>query len=264
MSSPENPGKKEARHRRIQVLLIDANMMRVQELCEELGCSEATLRNDLRELEAKGLVKRTFGGVLSTGNTLGTTSDHQKLHRREKNAIARYVVSNILKNGQTIILDMGTTALMLAQNIAHSNLRLDVVTNSLAAVNTLAYNDQITLHVPGGTYDRNNDTFDVSSTIEYYRNIHADYFFMVFNGISLEAGFTVPTPNWAALKAVVIKQSRKTIALADHSKVNKLAFRKVCDFSDVDMLIVDGGCSDEEREYLQQTKMDIRYAPLED
>jgi len=266
LSNSETSSKKEARHRRIQVLLIDSSMLRVQELCDALDCSEATIRNDLRELEEKGLVKRTFGGALSTGNTYGSTdlTVHQKLHSREKNAIARYVVSNILENGQTIILDIGTTTLMLAQCIARSSLHLNVVTNSLVAANILIHNEKIDLHLPGGTYSRFLDTFDVSATLDYYHNIHADYFFMSTNGISLEAGFTVPHQNLAAVKSVLIKQSRKTIALSDHSKINKSAFRKVCDFSDVDMLIVDDACSESDREILARTELEVRFAPIDE
>ena len=264
LSIEKNLNKKETRHRKIQVLLLDSEMMRIQELCQELNCSEATVRNDLRELESKRLVKRTFGGALSTGNTYESPnlSEHLNLHKREKNAIAHYVVHEILEDGQTIFLDIGTTCLILAQHIARSNLKIDVVTNSLHTAMALVNNENINLHLPGGTYNRVRDTFDVSATLNYYRDIHADYFIMTFNGISLEAGFTVPNPNFAAVKEILIQQSRSTIALADHSKVDKLAFRKVCGLSDVAMLVIDDNCSESEREYLERSQLDVRYAPI--
>lgn len=255
-------GKKKDRHMKIQYLLLERNMFGVQELREILQCSEATLRNDLRELEQKGLVKRTYGGVMSTGNLIGSHHDALEVKRNEKNSIANYVMKNILKNHQTIVLDIGTTTLALAQQIFKSSLKLNVVTNSLETVRVLARNKNINISMPGGEYDHYLDTFDTVDTLEYYRKIHADYYFMSCNGIDVKAGFTVPFHEIITTKSVIRNQSFSTIALADSSKVGKIAFRKICDITDVDMLITDENCSEDKRLLLNDSELEVKYAPM--
>ena len=252
--------KKERRHKKIQAILLDRGMARIQELCELLGCSEATLRNDLREMEGKGLIKRTFGGAISTGNLVGPNFVHQKLHQVEKEAIARYVIQNIVKEGNTIILDVGTTTMAVAQVLAQTNLKVNVVTNSLITANFLIKNKNVDIHVPGGKYDRFLDTFDFSDSISYYNNIHADYFLMSCNGVTLESGFTVPQKVLAVTKSIIMKHVNKSIMLVDHTKIGKTAFYKACDFSDIDLLVVDEKCSESDKQLLEGTGVDVRYA----
>ncbi len=253
-------GKKAKRQKKIQTILLEKGMARVQELCKLLGCSEATLRNDLRELESKGLIKRTFGGAVSTGNLISSNYVHQKLHHEEKEAIAQYVLQNIIKDGQTIILDVGTTTMAVAQLLARSNRSFTVVTNSLVSANILLKNENININIPGGKYDRFFDTFDIADSIPYFNNIHADYFFMSCNGLSLEAGFTVPQKSLSITKEIIVKHVSKSIMLMDHSKIGKTAFYKACNFSDVNMLVVDDKCNEKERSILVNTGLDIRFA----
>lgn len=253
--------KKDRRHRKIQTILLDRGMARIQELCKLLGCSEATLRNDLRELEEKGLIKRTFGGAVSTGNLIGSNCVHQKLQQVEKEAIAQYVVNNIIKEGNTIILDIGTTTMAVAQLLARSNLRLNVVTNSLITANILLKNKNIDINVPGGKYDRFLDTFEFADSISYYNNIHADYFFMSCNGLTLDSGFTVPQKVLAVTKGIIMEHVNKSIMLLDHTKIGKTAFYRACEFSKINLIVVDNKCSEEEMRILENTGVDIRYAP---
>lgn len=254
--------KKDERQKTIQYLLLEKNMFGIHELCEKLKCSEATLRNDLRELESKGLVKRIYGGVMSSNNLVSSHQEAAEVQKEEKASIANYVVNHILKNDQTIILDIGTTTLAVAQHIFKSSLKLNVITNSLEAINVLSRNKNINLLVPGGEYDDYLDSFDTAETIDYYKNIHADYYFMSCNGIDTKTGFTVPFHHIVATKSVLQDHSFSTIVLADSTKIGKIASRKICDLSDVDMLVVDDMCSEEERLKLSSANVDIIYAPV--
>lgn len=123
--------KKEQRHQDICNLLIERDHVSVPELCILLNCSEATIRNDLRELEENSMVKRIYGGVIPTGNTPHKVPypDRQFLHNDEKDVIADYVVENILQPNQTIILDAGTTTVSLATRIAGLPFPLTILTN---------------------------------------------------------------------------------------------------------------------------------------
>jgi DeoR/GlpR family transcriptional regulator of sugar metabolism len=254
--------KKEERQKKIQYLLLEQIMFSVHELRDLLECSEATLRNDLRELESKGLVQRVYGGVTSTGNLNISHNDALKVHKLEKNSIAKYVVENILQNGQTIVLDIGTTNLTLAQHIFQSSLELNIVTNSLETVSILARNNNLNILMPGGEYDSFLDTFDTVDTLDFYKKIHADYYFMSCNGIDKQMGFTVPFQNIIATKSVIRNQVSYTIVLADSSKVGKIAFKKICNLTDVDMLIIDEKCPKNERGFLDNSGLTVKYSPI--
>lgn len=254
--------KKQIRHKKIQDLLAEKQLIGVRELAQILDCSEATLRNDLREMEKSSLIKRSHGGVLSTNDTTGSHDEALEMQKGEKKAIAIYVVNHILKNNDTIVLDTGTTTLALAECIAKSSLELNIVTNSIETASLLIKNKKLMVIVPGGEYDSYLDTLDTVESLEFYRKIHADYYFMTCNGVDPKDGFTVPYTKMIPVKQVIRNQVTSTIVLADSSKIGQITTRKICGINEVDMLIVDDRCLENQRESLLETGLDVRLAPI--
>ena len=148
--------------------------MSTAELCNELNCSSATIRNDLRELDRMKLIKRIFGGAATLDDTYGCIpmKEHLEYARSEKELIAEYVVTNIIKPGQSIILDMGSTCLALARQLSNIDFDLNIITNSLLNAEALSQNPHIYLSMPGGSYSIPSDTFDCAWTLEYLSLIH--------------------------------------------------------------------------------------------
>lgn len=254
--------KRQARHQKIQDLLLEKQLIGVRELAKILDCSEATLRNDLREMEKSSLIKRSHGGVLSTGVTDSSHDEALEVQKNEKKAIAEYVVNHILKNNDTIVLDTGTTTLVLAEYIVNSSLELNIVTNSIETASLLTKNKNLVIIVPGGEYDSHLDTLDTAESVEFYKKIHADYYFMTCNGIDPKDGFTVPYTKMMPIKQVIRNQVTSTIVLADSSKVGQVTTRKICGINEVDMLIIDDGCTEKQKESLLETGLDIRFAAV--
>lgn len=256
--------KKEQRHQNICHLLMERDHLSVPELCSILGCSEATIRNDLRELEENSMVKRIYGGVIPTGNTSHKVSypNRQFLHSNEKEAIAKYVVENILQPNQTIILDAGTTTISLATQISELPYSLTVLTNSLPCAYIIAQSAHHRLHIAGGAYDREAGSCHDQQTIDYFSMLHADIFFLCLTGISTAAGCTVLNYGSAEVKRAMLRQAGKVIALADHSKFNTTGLCIVCGLGDVDYALTDDMISSDDVGKFQKAGLRIVSAPM--
>lgn len=257
--------KKEQRHQNICNLLIERDHLSVPELCAILNCSEATIRNDLRELEDNSMVKRIYGGVIPTGNTPHKVPypTRQFLHNDAKDAIADYVVRNILQPGQTIILDAGTTTISLAARISELPFSLTILTNSLPCAYIISQKSNHKLHIAGGSYDYEVGSCHDQQTIDYFSLLHADIFFLCPTGISLGVGFAVPDHGGAEVKRAMIRQASTVIALADHSKFNKTGLHIICGLSEVDCVVTDHNITADDVGKFQNAGLNIKTAPAQ-
>ena len=91
-------------------LLLERGFVSVTDLAKHFGVTESTIRRNLAELEARDLVQRTHGGALPVRQTDAPMDLKQTLHRAEKRAIGKAMANRIL-DGQTVLLDSGTTTL---------------------------------------------------------------------------------------------------------------------------------------------------------
>ncbi len=240
--------KRDVRHMEIRSLLMSHGYLTVAQLCEKLSLSEATIRNELRALEEKGMLRRVYGGAMSTANTpyRGGLAMRRPAFHREKQAIARLAAERYLRPEQTVILDTGTTSGELAKVIAELPWHLTVLTNSLQVASIISQSDMHTLYLAGGRYDMAADSFHDMDTASYLSSIHADIFFLCPSGVSADTGYTVPDAGEAGIKKLMMRQAGCTVALADHSKLDRRGFRVVCGPEDVEELVTDWGASEQD------------------
>ena len=139
----------EERHEIINNLLAEGGSVKVTELSEQLNVSEATIRRDLQEMEEKKLLKRTHGGAIRIEDTNfePTFVDKKNKKHEEKVAIGKYA-AKLINDGDTIIVDSGTTTLEIARNITAKN--VTVITNSIDIAAELSNKEDIELIVTGG------------------------------------------------------------------------------------------------------------------
>ena len=256
--------KADIRQEKIRSMLIAKDFVTLNEFCLILKSSEATIRNDLRYLEAKGLIKRTFGGALATGNTAFNSNLAMRslAHKQEKDEIADYVVKHVLKSGMTIILDTGTTSSELAKKIIQSDLDLTVLTNSFGVAEIMTKSNKIKLYLAGGLYNPLIDAFNDESAQIFFGSVRADIFFLSVNGISEEFGFTVSGNYNTTMKKLMIKAANLICVTADNSKFNKVSLKVVCGYDDVDIVITDSGIDKDLLNRLLQRGVNIVLASL--
>lgn len=232
-----------AAERRIKILetLKLNNAITVAELCTSLEASEATIRRDLTLLENEGKLERTHGGALVSETRLNTeerVSQKEVLLPDEKHAIA-LLAYELLNDGDSIILDGGTTTLELAKLIGKSDIRLTIVTNSTIVFKELNGNNNLDIFMIGGKV-RNNTLVTVGPmALESLRRFNVEKAFIGTNGISLDIGLTTSDLDEAMVKTAMVQAAKTRILLVDHSKFNKVYLNTFASLSMIDVLITD-------------------------
>lgn len=218
------------------------NVVRVDELCETLGVSPATVRRDLEELEARGELKRVHGGAVPADKLLDELQFDEKTMEAEaeKLAIAQ-AAYELVGEGETIYLDGGSTLLALARLLKNRE-DITVVTNSLRAAMELSSGGP-RLIVAGGELRRHSQTLIGSLSALVLSELHVDKAFMGTIGISAREGLTTTEPAEAFTKKVATRAAREVILLADSKKFGKVSFSSAGGIDTVQRIITDDGLS---------------------
>src|ERR1700677_2897277 len=189
----------QARLRRIVETLQERDEVQVGALAEELGCSEMTVRRDLQALESSGALRRVRGGAVR--GFLGAEEAPYDLRALEaadaKEAIGA-VAAALLADGETVVLDSGTTALHVAR--ALRTRRMTVMPLALRPVFELHDSPDIRLLVPGGEVRRGELSFIGSLAVPAFAELRFDTYIMSFCGIDAGAGVTTHLLEEAAVK----------------------------------------------------------------
>jgi DeoR/GlpR family transcriptional regulator of sugar metabolism len=190
-------------------------------LARELETSEDTIRRDLRELAAAGLVQRVHGGALPPSPALEpfAVRRHQAADAKEALAAA---AARLPRDGQVVLIDGGTTNLAIAR-LLPPGLRLTVVTPSPPVALALADHPCADVILLGGRLDKTSQSVTGAGAIDAVRSLRADLCFLGVCSIDPEVGITVSGYDEAELKRVMIQAATQVIAAATASKLGTAA-----------------------------------------
>ena len=186
-------------------------------LALELGTSEDTIRRDLRELAAEGLLQRVHGGALPASAALGDLAVREQVSVADKAALGRHGAA-LIRPGQVVILDGGTTALQVARQLA-PGLRATVVTHSPPVAVELARHPGIEILVLGGRLFRHSMVNVGADVIAAASRLRADLFFLGVTGVHPEAGLSTGDAEEAAVKRALHARAAETVVLASPEKL---------------------------------------------
>lgn len=215
------------------------NRASITELSEMFQVSKVTIRSDVDELEEKGLVNKTHGGVVS--KTIGISSEipyelKSQNNIKEKQRIAREALKYI-KEDDVIIIDSGSTTFWLAERLPEG---ITVITTDiLLAVEIIKSKKDIRIVMPGGEVEKSVYTLEGIDSIRYFESLHADKLFLGCDALDLEFGVSDRSRKCAATKKAMIEASTEVFLLTDSSKFESKLASKVCPLEKVDILIVD-------------------------
>ncbi|OHV19766.1 D-beta-D-heptose 1-phosphate adenosyltransferase [Parafrankia soli] len=213
----------------------------VAELSVEFGVTTETIRRDLTVLDRHGLLRRVHGGAIPV-EKLGfepALAARDAVLVAEKERIAKAALAEVPDEG-AIILDAGTTTGRLAASLPVER-ELTVVTNSLPIAVRLAAVPTISVLHVGGRIRRRTLAGVDDWALRALADTFVDVAFLGTNGISVERGLTTPDPAESAVKRAMIGAARRTVLLADHSKVGSDRLARFGDLVDVDVLVTDTG-----------------------
>jgi DeoR family transcriptional regulator, aga operon transcriptional repressor len=232
----------EERRRLIRELVRKQERVTVEELTGRFGVSEVTIRHDLNALAARGAVLRTHGGALvPPDNEEVSISIKQKLNHEQKVRIAT-VAARLIRDGETIVLDSGTTTAEIAKQIRSLRLQsLNVITNALNIAVLLAGVPNVNLIMPGGQLRPNSYSLSGPQAVAALQGLNADRLFLGVDSLDPEIGLMTPHLLEAQLNAQMMKISRQVVAVADASKLMKRNLSVIASVDQIDMLITDSG-----------------------
>ena len=227
------------RRQQILNLLEETGSLDVGDLADRFAVSVVTIRKDLDDLDRQGLLQRTFGGAVFSHRSRFNRSflERTSQHLREKRAIAAAALEYI-KDGDTIILDAGTTTLALAQLLKQHVKSAFIITCSVPValeVSSAGYD----ILLLGGMIRNKSLALLGRETLWMLDRYRADKAFLGSSGFTIEKGQTTPNPDDAQIKEAIMRVSLEKYVLVDSSKFGDQCLTRFANLRDVDLTITD-------------------------
>ncbi|MFH0796660.1 MAG: DeoR/GlpR family DNA-binding transcription regulator [Candidatus Omnitrophota bacterium] len=239
----------------------------VLELAKRLGVSQVTVRRYLKEMERERFLIRAYGGAVKREPEIAPEFFFTKKTQRnlaEKRIIAQ-TAAGFINEDETIFLDTGTTILELGRILKKKNLRITVVTNSLAVVYELITANRIKVLLLGGFLRRELFDFFGPFSLEELDRLSFNQAFLGVDGISGPSGLTTTDLTSARIEEAVMAKSRVINILADHSKIGQdalISYGRIKDIHKIKRLITDSKIPKKEIEPLKSLGLEIKIAQL--
>ena len=235
-------------------LIIEALEARGQVLVEglavEFGVSLVTIRKDLAELEARGLLHRTHGGASWAHRSLFNPSFREKayLQQAEKQAIARATLE-LIEEGDSLILDAGSTTHALARAMKKRFRHLHIITNSVPIALELSETGWELLLL-GGSVRHHSQALIGPATVSALAPYHVDKAILSATGASVQHGLTTPNDLEAQTKRAMIRAAGQVIGMVDSSKLGRVTLASFAALSELSALVTDWNAAPETLETL--------------
>jgi len=258
-AAPEHGLLLDERRRRICELVRAHGRVTVEELARRFATSTVTVRQDLGALELSGALVRTRGGALARReeDELPIVIK-QTLHHAQKMRIAAAAVA-MIGEGETIILDSGTTTAEIARLLRTSKLHsINVITNALNVAMLLSDIPAVRLIMPGGILRRESNSLSGYGAELALEKLQADRCFLGVDGLDPEVGIMTPHLPEAQLNARMIAISRQIIAVTDSSKFMRRNVSVIARVEQLHMLITDTAARPDTVAELRQRGVDVR------
>jgi DeoR family transcriptional regulator of aga operon len=239
LNSAESGLLVEERRRRICELLREEGRVTVEALATRFGTSQVTIRADLSALESAGALTRTHGGALPPEDADEPLDVKQLQHHAEKVRIAQAAVA-LIRDGETIILDSGTTTAEIARALRKAEIQsINVITNALNVAALLMDVPAVRLIVPGGILRRESNSLSGPMAEAALAQLQADRLYLGADGVDPEVGVMTPHLQEAELNAKMIRISRQVVVVADSSKLIRRNVSLIAKVQQIHMLITD-------------------------
>ncbi len=220
----------------LDVLQRDGQIV-AKQISQALGVSEDTIRRDLRELAHEGLLQRVHGGALPASPAVADFAKREDILADAKVAIGRAAAA-LIKPGQVVILDGGTTALQIARHLPPT-LDATIVTHSARIAVELVTHPRVEVILIGGRLFKHSIVSVGAAAMEAISHIRADIYFMGVTGIHAEAGLSTGDFEEAHVKYALCRCAADTLVLASQEKIGAASQYVIAPLSEVSGLIVE-------------------------
>jgi DeoR family transcriptional regulator, aga operon transcriptional repressor len=229
---------------RILELLARDGTVTVADLAAELGVSEATVRRDLQVLAEQRLLERSHGGAVAHGTAHELPVRYRTGRSDEKRRIAR-AAADLVTDGIAIGLTGGTTTTEVARMLV-TRAELTVVTNALNIAVELAVRPDLKLIVTGGVARSASYELVGSLADATLSAVYVDVAFVGVDGVDAQRGLTTQNEVEAATNRALMARAKRTVVVADASKLGRVAFAEIAGVERAGELITNSGADPEQ------------------
>lgn len=230
-----------AEERRMQILQIlrSEGRAKVNELVRRFNTSAVTIRSDLNELDQRGLVQRSHGGAVIQDTVFRESPVHERIksQSKEKQRIGA-MAATLVREGETIILDSGTTTLEVARHLKNIP-NLQVITNGVNIASELLGSRNTQIIMMGGTVRNDSASIVGRATEDMLEQFSADKLFLCGAGCDPDFGVSGTNLEETMANRAMLRAAREIIVVADASKFGKRSMSLIASFSEVDIVISD-------------------------
>jgi DeoR/GlpR family transcriptional regulator of sugar metabolism len=217
----------------------EAGYVSSTEAASALGVSEMTIRRDLRQLAAQGLVNRVAGGASGAPEATGAAFEQRSdAATAEKEAVARAAVT-LVGPGSVLALDAGTTVAVLAARLPAG---ITVVTHSVPVITVCAVRDDIELIALGGAYQASTRSFTGPITRSGLDELAVDVAVLSATAAGPTGVYSANAAD-AETKRAMARIAGRVVLLLDHGKIGARAPMRFLGLDAVDVVVTDSGAS---------------------
>lgn len=246
----------ERRRAIIEVLDRDGRVL-VMDLARKFTTSQVTIRKDLEILHAQGLVHRTHGGALPSREGLledPTLREKEELHRDEKLRIAE-AAAGLVKEGQVVILDSGTTTTAIARALRNFH-NITIITNALNIAAELT-GAPVEVILTGGSLRKNSFSLVGPIAEETLHGLNADILFLGVDGFDVQYGLSTPNLLEAKVNRVMVGIAKRTVAVCDSSKFGRRSLSLIAPPRALQEVITDHGIPKSDLRALKKAGIEV-------
>ncbi len=229
--------------------------VRIHELTKQFSVSVETIRRDLLELERQDCLHRVHGGAVG----IAVAKQYHRLEERteenpqKKEELSGYA-AGLIREGDVLMVDSGSTAIAFAKMLAEEFERLTVITYSLQVFEILKKKEGFTPYLCAGAYLRDENAFCGQWALQMLEQFHAKTAFLFPSAISLQNGIMDYDQELYHLQRAMMKHADRSVFLADSDKFEKSALLKLADVNEAVTFVTDSGLRKEILELYQENR----------
>lgn len=244
------------RREQILQLLTDDGRVVAAELPDRLGVSLDTVRRDLDELAASGLLRRVRGGALPASPSAPRFVDRVDAEIDAKRGIAAAAVDRLVRPGQVLALGGGTTVRELARRLPH-DLRATVLTTAPDVAVELLDRPSVEVHLLGGPVNPETRTVVGTEAVEALSRVRPDLCLLGACSVDADAGVTILHRDEAVVERAMIEASVRVGVLADSSKLGSAGPWVVGSTDELEVLVTDSGADGDQLAAIERRGVEV-------
>lgn len=245
------------RKEKIIEMLKEDGSAKVAELARIFKVTEVTIRQDLEKLETEGLIIREHGGAYlkNVADQVQSFSLANQDNLDKKAIIARKCLE-FIEDGDTIILDSGSTTTEIAK-LLRGRKNLTIITNALNIALLLGVEPNIEVIMTGGEFKPPTLSLTGQKAADFFKGLNVQKLFLATAGISLKSGLTYPSISDLVVKKAMIEASEMTYLVADSTKIGKSALASLGALSLIDYIITDEGIEEKHKQVFKDNEIEL-------